>query len=128
MRYSAVLACLLLTLAGAFPLLVNRGLPQGSDIDIHYWRTFEIENSLNHGDIFGLWAEHFYAGYGSPIFQYQAPGFYVLAALAGKLPFVDDVARLNLVWMLSIAMGVFGVFGYASRRWGAKTGLVCAAS
>ena len=121
-------ALLLLTGLALLPLWMNGGLPQGSDIPIHYWRTAELDHLWASGQIIPRWSEHFFYGYGYPFFQYYGAGGYALAVLIGKMPGVDDVLRLRLMWAAGILAASTGVFLYGSRRWGAQAGLVSAAS
>lgn len=123
-----LLACGLLTTFALYPLWTNEGLPQGSDIAIHYWRTAELEHGWSKGNFLPRWAENFYYGYGYPFFQYYAAGSYSLAALLGKLPYIDDVWRIKLVWILATLMECWGTYLLAARRWGSRAGLLCGAS
>lgn len=122
------LFCLLLAGIAILPIFLHTGLPAGADVSIHYWRVVDLENTWNYGDLSARWSELYYYGYGAPAFQYTAGGFYALAVLVGKLPFVNDVTRIKLIWSLGIFLGTYGIFLYVSRRWGVRAGYVSAAA
>jgi len=123
---SAYIACFILALLAFMPALTHNGLPAGADIAAHFWRVFELNEQWSDGVFYPRWAEHFYYGYGAPTFQYTASGFYIVAGLIGKLPFVDDVWALKLTWFIALNLCTFGMYTYASRRWGVMGALVSA--
>lgn len=127
-KYHWFAACLLIWLFACLPLLTHSGLPAGADVSIHYWRTFDLENNWQQGDVLARWSELYYYGYGAPSFQYTANGFYVLAALVGKLPLIDDVLRIKIVWAFAIMIGTVGMYRFTERRFGAAGALLATAA
>jgi len=119
--------CLALSLLAFYPALTQGGLPQGSDISIHYWRAFELGQSWAQGDFLPRWAVHFYHGYGAPFFLYYASLPYALAVILGALPAIDDVTRLKLLWFLGLYLATCGTYSLAQRRWG-RVGAVLSAA
>jgi hypothetical protein len=71
------LACLV----GVAPLLA-RGFPMGHDWLYELVRVSEYRAALAAGQLPPYWSENLYAGYGSPVFLYYAPGFSAAASLA----------------------------------------------
>lgn len=123
-----LLLCALFATVAFSPALFNAGLPDGADIAIHYWRTFDLAHSWSYADLTARWSELYYYGYGAPSFQYTGMGLYALAALVGEIPFVDDVARLKLVWWLGLFLASWGMWRYVSRQQGEWAGYVSAAA
>jgi hypothetical protein len=118
----------LLALIAFIPALTQPGLPGGADVTIHYWRTFDLEHSWAQGDIIPRWSELFHYGYGSPGPAYTGGSAYLIAALAGLIPGIDDAARLKVVWGLGLLLISLGLYRFAARRWGAQVAMVVAAS
>ncbi|MDX2076842.1 MAG: hypothetical protein SFZ02_10450 [bacterium] len=125
-RFSGHIACFLLACLAFMPALAHSGLPAGADIAAHFWRVFELNSQWSEGVFYPRWAEHFYYGYGAPTFQYTASGFYIVAGIIGKLPFVDDGWALKLTWFIALNLCTFGMYTYSSRRWGVMGGLLSA--
>ena len=89
----AVFGFMLLALV---PLLMQVGLPNGSDVLYHVYRTAEMSRSWEAGTFFPRWAAGFYTGYGSPIWHFYA----------------------NLAYWISAAlMQVFGLSALDALRW-----------
>lgn len=125
-HYSSYIACFILACLAFVPALAHSGLPAGADIAAHFWRVSELQSQWAEGVFYPSWAEHFYYGYGAPTFQYTASGFYVVAGIIGNLPLIDDVWALKLTWFIALNLCAFGMYTYASRRWGMLGGLVSA--
>ncbi|HRF93774.1 MAG TPA: hypothetical protein PLZ51_01205, partial [Aggregatilineales bacterium] len=125
-RFSGHITCFLLACLAFIPALTHSGLPAGADIAAHFWRVFELNSQWSEGVFYPRWAEHFYYGYGAPTFQYTASGFYIVAGIIGKLPFVDDGWALKLTWFIALNLCTFGMYTYSSRRWGVMGGLLSA--
>lgn len=117
--HSLFLLSLLLGL-GILPLLQHgfMRLPEGSDIEIHLWRTWALDHAWRGGDGLGLWSEVMYQGYGSPVFQYTASLFYALGALVGRVTGGISALSVTLPWALGISLGTLGIFSYAKARYG----------
>lgn len=127
-RLRPILLCALLATTAFVPALSHAGLPDGADTAIHYWRTMDLTHSWSSGDLTARWSTLFYYGYGAPSFQYTGLGFYGLAALVGEFPFVNDVARLKLVWWLGLYLAAWGMWRFVARQHGEWAGYVSAAA
>jgi len=110
------------------PILLQQGLPLGSDVDAHYWRTYFFSEHWAAGDWLPRWSPETYYGYGSPLFEYAAGGFYAIATVLGQLPFVDDVLRIKLTLALGLVLSFVGVYDFVARRYGVISGIICALS
>ncbi|MBN1873778.1 MAG: hypothetical protein JXA33_06080 [Anaerolineae bacterium] len=73
-----ILLALLTGCLAAWPFLSRRGLPMGTDAELHILRIAELGYSLRAGNLYPRWAPDFYHGYGYPIFNYYAPLTYHL--------------------------------------------------
>jgi len=113
-----------LALTAATPLLSGR-MVAGHDALEHATRTAEYARALADGIWWPGWAPDLGHGYGEPVFMFNPPLFYVLAAvpvLAG-LPVVSAV---NLACILLLAIGGLGMYAWSVRFLGKLGGLVAA--
>lgn len=121
-----LLACAVGLLA-AWPYYSNPGLPAGTDVELHVFRTAELGYSLRAGALYPRWAPDFYHGHGYPIFNYYAPLTYYLSfALALGRPEAAAVGvRLTLI--LAQVLGAVGAYQLGrlfGRRGGGLLGAI----
>ncbi len=60
--------------------IVQPGMPNTSDGQVHLLRTLEVIRLLRVGVFYPRWAPDFYLGFGYPFFEFYAPGAHLLAA------------------------------------------------
>jgi hypothetical protein len=123
-------AGLLITLAlcafSLWPLLYRPGLPNGTDVLYHVYRAAEMDRSWAHGVLFPRWAEAFYTGYGSPVFNYYASLAYYLTSLFARLFSFDPVNSLRLLIALCKLGGGLGMYLFVSNRFNKLGGVLAA--
>jgi hypothetical protein len=123
-------AGLLITLAlcafSLWPLLYRPGLPNGTDVLYHVYRAAEMDRSWAHGILFPRWAEAFYTGYGSPVFNYYASLAYYLTSLLARLFGSDPVNSLRLLIALCKLGGGLGMYRFVSSRFNKLGGVLAA--
>src|SRR5690349_8902374 len=80
-RYDfALLFVLVMSMFAILPESAHPGLFVGHDTLNHAFRVGEVSRLWSQSIIFPRWAETFYFGYGSPVFQYYAPLTYWISA------------------------------------------------
>ncbi|MCU0522418.1 MAG: 6-pyruvoyl-tetrahydropterin synthase-related protein, partial [Anaerolineae bacterium] len=104
-----LLACAI-GLFASWPLLTNPGLPEGTDAELHIYRTAELGYSLRAGALYPRWAPDFYHGHGYPIFNYYAPLTYYLSyALSLGRPEAAE-AGVKATLVVSQVLGAAGAY------------------
>jgi 6-pyruvoyl-tetrahydropterin synthase related domain len=119
----AVLALCLFTL---WPLLHNPGLPNGTDTLYHVYRVAEMDRSWSHGVLMPRWAESFYFGYGSPVFQYYASLTYYLTSLLMRITASDSVNALRLLTVISMLGAGAGMYLFVRGEVSKLAGIIAA--
>lgn len=109
-----------------WPLFVQRGLPNGDDVLYHVYRAAEMDRSWTHGVFLPRWAETFYTGYGSPLFNYYASLTYYLTSLLSRLFAWDAVDALRAVIVISLLGGGAGMYGFTRGLAGRPGGILAA--
>jgi len=123
---AGLLFSLLMSGFGALPVLAHPGLFVGHDTLNHAFRVGEISRLWSAGLLLPRWAETFYFGYGSPVFQYYAPLTYYLSALFMRLFGLDAVGALRLlVTVCPFIMGA-GMYLFMRQQVGKLGGLLAA--
>ncbi len=121
---------LLLTLAlcalTVWPLPLRPGLPNGDDVLYHVHRAAEMDRAWSHGVLFPRWAEHFYTGYGAPVFHYYASFTYYATSLLMRVFTLNPVDALRLLIALLLLLSGAGMYGFM-RAYGGRAGGVLAA-
>ena len=79
------------------------------------------------GEFYPRWASNFYFGYGYPIFNYYAPFSYYVGLLFDLFPLVNPVSATKIIFILSILLGGYGIFGYVNLLWGQSAAYVATA-
>ncbi len=119
---------LAICLLAAWPFLVQPGLPQETDAELHILRTAELHHLLSSGAVYPRWAPDFYFGYGYPLFNYYAPLSYYLGAALMAVPTVGAVLAVKLVFVLGVAAAGSGMYAFVRRHWGEHAGLIAASA
>ncbi len=107
--WSLVLACAVGLLA-AWPYFANPGLPAGTDVELHVFRTAELGYSLRAGAVYPRWAPDFYHGYGYPIFNYYAPLTYYLSYLLSLARPEAAAVGVRSALILAQVLGAVGAY------------------
>ncbi len=115
---------LALCLVGLWPLLSSGELALGHDTLFHIYRSAEMSRTWSHGVLMPRWAESFYFGYGSPLFQYYASLSYYLAAVGNQLLGLDVPAALRLLVMVCLPAAGGGMYLFARERGGPVAGVI----
>ncbi len=109
-----------------WPLFAQGGLPNGDDVLYHVYRAAEMDRSWAHGVLFPRWAETFYTGYGSPLFNYYASLTYYLTSLLMRLFVWSAVDTLRAVIVISLLGGGAGMYGFTRGLAGRAGGVLAA--
>ena len=109
-----------------WPSLGSQQLAYGHDSVIHIQRVAEMSRAWDHGVLMPRWAEAFYYGYGSPLFQYYANTTYHLAVLAMRMFGLDAPGAIRLIVLAAPLLSGAGMYLFARQRLGALAGLIAA--
>jgi uncharacterized membrane protein len=115
---------LALCLVGLWPVLSSSELSLGHDTLFHIYRSAEMSRTWSHAVLMPRWAESFYFGYGSPLFQYYASLSYYLTALGNQLLGLDVPAALRLLVMVCLPAAGGGMYLFARERGGSLAGVI----
>jgi hypothetical protein len=118
------LAVVAVALAAGGPLLQGQ-MVTGHDALEHAIRTAEFARALRAGIWWPEWAPNLGHGYGEPIFLFNPPLFYALAAIP-VLVGAPVVSAMNLATMLLLVVGALGVFAWTARTFDRTAALVAA--
>lgn len=121
-----ILAVFALCLFTLWPLLYHPGLPNGTDTLYHIYRVAEMDRSWSHGVLMPRWAESFYFGYGSPLFQYYASLTYYLTSLLMRITASDPVNVLRLLTVLSMMGAGTGIYLFMRDEVSKLAGIISA--
>ncbi len=121
-----LITILIIVIIAALPFLTRPGLPRHTDLELHVFRAAEYGEVLRDGVLYPRWAPDFYYGYGYPIFNYYAPFTYALANVFDLIPGIDTVASVKLVILTAYALGAYGMYFLARRRFGSTAGVIAA--
>jgi hypothetical protein len=121
-----LLATILLCLFTLWPLLYRPGLPNGTDVLYHVYRTAEMDRAWSHGVLMPSWAETFYYGYGSPLFHYYASLSYYLTSILARLFNLDPVNSLRALIVLCSLLAGAGMYQFVKGRVSALGGIIAA--
>ena len=100
----------LVGLLAAWPFLQYPGLPQGTDAELHVFRTAELGYSLQSGQLYPRWAPNFFHGFGYPIFNYYAPLTYHLGYWLALGRPEDAEMGARLVFLVAFVGGAIGAY------------------
>ncbi|MDE3075249.1 MAG: hypothetical protein KGJ86_07445 [Chloroflexota bacterium] len=105
--------------------LVRGPIFASADGLFHVYRLVEFDRVFRSGVVYPRWAPDLMAGYGYPIFTFQAPLQYYLAELAhlAGLGFVDGI---KLVVALGMVASVLGMYLLGRELWGPAGGFLSA--
>lgn len=120
------MAALALCLFTLWPLLRQPGLPNGTDTLYHIYRVAEMDRAWSHGVLMPRWAESFYFGYGSPLFQYYGSLAYYLASALMRLFGLDVVGSLRALTALSLLGAGGGMYLFMRDQIGRLAGVIAA--
>jgi hypothetical protein len=119
-----LIAILALCMMIALPWLSRDGIPNSPQVYGQMARIAEMEQSLRGGESYPRWAQHFYFGYGSPVFNYMAPLPHYLGGL--HLLLIQNGARFSFISLIVAAIFIagMGMFSAVRRRWGTLAGYI----
>ncbi len=92
--------------------LMSVGLPQTADGENHLLRLVSLDTLLHLGDWYPRWMPELVGGYGSPLFNYYAPGAYYLAE-AWRLLGAGYDSAISLAYAGMVAAGGLGMYFFA---------------
>ncbi|MGB3713070.1 MAG: 6-pyruvoyl-tetrahydropterin synthase-related protein, partial [Candidatus Promineifilaceae bacterium] len=115
---------ILIGLFAGLPLL--RGIPDGADTLLHFYRTVQLDQLLDEGILFSSWAPDFAYGFGYPIFNYYAPFSYYLASSFTLLG-MDLIVAFQAVFVLALILASLSTFLWVRDLFGDSAALVAAA-
>ncbi len=119
-----LVAVVVLSLLAAAPLF-RGGMIPGHDANEHVTRTAEFARALAAGVWWPWWAPNLGHGYGEPIFLFNPPLFYMLAAVP-TLVGVPLVASVNLATALLLVVAGLGMYAWTAPRFGRAGAAVAA--
>ncbi|MFQ5398062.1 MAG: hypothetical protein ACE5E7_00535 [Anaerolineae bacterium] len=100
--------------------------PKGDDILLHVYRIPFINNLWRQGVLYSRWLPDLVFGYGSPLLNFYPPLSIYALTLGYWLAGANAPAALNLVFALSLATAVTGMFYLGRALYGVTGGLVTA--
>ncbi len=121
-----LIAALALCLFTLWPLLYRPGLPNGTDTLYHLYRVAEMDRSWSHGVLMPRWAEAFYFGYGSPLFQYYASLTYYFTSFLMRITAFDPVNVLRLLTAFSMLSAGAGMYLFVRDEASKLAGILAA--
>ncbi len=121
-----LLITLALCLLSAWPLLAQRGLPNGTDVLYHAYRVGEMDRSWAHGVFFPRWAEGMYYGYGSPLFHYYASLTYYITSVLIRLTGMGALDALRTLIVLCMLGSGAGMYLFMRQRVTKLAGVIAA--
>jgi hypothetical protein len=110
-------------LLSVWPLIV-RWAAHGTALELYVHRVAEMTDALQDGIIYPRWAPTTLYGYGSPLFNYVAPGSLYPAALFELVTESSPVDGVRFMLVAAALAGAAGMYGFVRRRWGAIGGLI----
>ena len=123
-RWPIPLAVLLVitfvTLRAAWPLW-SGWLIKGHDGQFHVWRLFELDRAIHAGVLYPRLAPDMAMGLGYPVYNYYAPLASYVGEI-GKLAGLSYIYANNSIFILSLVLGVWGMFFLVRRRFGTLAG------
>jgi hypothetical protein len=90
------------------------GIIAAADSVVHLHRLHAMYLLVSAGDVYPRWTPYFHLGYGYPVFNFYAPGSYLLGAGLQLLGF-DAFAAFNLLAALAWIIGSVGCYALARR-------------
>ncbi len=123
---AGLLFTLLMSLFAVLPQLAHPGLFAGHDTLNHAFRVGEVARQWSQGILLPRWAETFYFGYGSPVFQYYAPLTYTLSAGFVQLFGLDAVGALRLLVILCLPAAGMGMYLFVREHINPRAGILAA--
>ncbi|MBN1679738.1 MAG: hypothetical protein JW966_05565, partial [Anaerolineae bacterium] len=99
-----------LCLFALWPSLSSAELANGHDTLFHIHRTAEMSRAWSHGVLTPRWAESFYFGYGSPLYQYYSSLVYYLGALVMRVFALDAAGALRVIVMVCLPAAGAGMY------------------
>lgn len=120
---------IILSVIACLPLAANpAGLPNGDDVLYHTYRAAAMQHSWENGIIFPRWADIFYHGYGSPIWNFYAPlTYYVSAALQIMFGW-SALMSLRVIIVLAFVGAGTGMYLFMQQQAGRLAGVLSAAA
>ena len=102
-----ILTAIAIGLFAAIPLF--RGLPEGADTLLHFYRAVQVEHLFEQGILFSPWAPDLAYGYGYPLFNYYAPLAYYPVSILSFLG-LDTSSALLFVYGLALVTSSAGMY------------------
>ncbi|HET6445094.1 MAG TPA: 6-pyruvoyl-tetrahydropterin synthase-related protein, partial [candidate division Zixibacteria bacterium] len=119
-----IVVAILIGLFAALPLL--RGIPDGADTLLHFYRTVQLNRLLDEGILFTPWAPDLAYGFGYPIFNYYAPLSYYLASSLTLLG-IDVVVAFQAIFVLAFIFSSLFMFLWVRDLFADTAALIAAA-
>jgi len=98
----------------------------GHSSTIDYARLLELDDQIRHGVHYPRWCPDYYYGYGSPLFNFYAPGGYWIGE-AFVLAGASILYGVKMPYAIAILLAALGMFIFARRLWGPVGGAAAAA-
>jgi hypothetical protein len=111
---AAHLACVPVWLPWVSPAM---DLLQLEDALAHLIRLYHLAYLLERDVWYPRWVPDMFLGYGYPLFNFYAPGFYYLSWLPGRLLGLDVWESFRAGGLLAALAGLTGAFALARRLW-----------
>lgn len=121
-----VLLVLVLSLASAWPFILNAGVPRTNDSERYVFRVTDTAQALREGRLYPRWSPYALQGYGAPIPHYEPPGAPYTAALLSVLVTNDPVRAVRLLYILAFVLAGTSVYALMLHRSGALAGVLSA--
>ena len=120
--YASLLILLMVPLC--FALFANH-LVRGHDALAGLIRALYMDQYIGDGQFLVRWASNINFGYGSPMFDFYPPFFYLVTAMFSKI-FHNVLMSLNLVCVIFWFLSGLGMYLFARELWGNKGGFLSA--
>jgi hypothetical protein len=121
-----VLLVVALSLAMAWPFILQPGLPHTNASENYVYRAADYAQSLQEGRIYPRWAAHALGGYGAPIPHYYPPGAGYSAGFVQVFLTGDAVTAVRIVYIAAICLCGSMMYVFVTRRAGSAAGVLAA--
>lgn len=121
-----VLAVIALSLAAAWPFLMQPDLPRTNDTEHYVFQAADAAQALREGRLYSRWSPHAMNGYGAPIAHYYPPAAPYSAALIDVFFTNNIVLAVRVVYVLAFCLAGTMVYAFVLRYSGAAAGVLAA--
>ncbi|NDJ76147.1 MAG: hypothetical protein GYB65_07800 [Chloroflexi bacterium] len=122
----ALIVVVAVCLVVMWPLLSRPSLPRNVGAQLALGHAIEMGESIQAGILYPRWAADLNYGYGSPVWNYQAPLPHYLTGLHYVLMQSKPETSVKSILGVGILLGGLGMFAFVRRRWGTYAGLLAA--